>query len=35
MVEQVTRGHIYGIDLSPTMVQVAGRRNAQAVRGGV
>ncbi len=34
MVEQVTQGHIYGIDLSPTMVRSAGRRNAQAVYEG-
>jgi ubiquinone/menaquinone biosynthesis C-methylase UbiE len=34
MVEQVTQGHIYGIDLSPTMVRAAGRRNAQVVREG-
>lgn len=29
---QATTGYIAGIDLSRTMVQVAGRRNAQAVR---
>jgi ubiquinone/menaquinone biosynthesis C-methylase UbiE len=34
MAGQVTQGHIYGIDLSPTMVGAAGRRNAQALREG-
>ena len=34
MSEQVTQGHIYGIDLSHAMLQSARRRNAQAIRAG-
>jgi ubiquinone/menaquinone biosynthesis C-methylase UbiE len=32
--EKATDGHVIGIDLSPLMVQVASRRNAQAVKAG-
>ncbi len=31
---QVSRGQVVGIDLSPTMVREARRRNAQAIRAG-
>ncbi len=31
---QLTRGHISGLDISPTMIQSASRRNAQAIRAG-
>jgi ubiquinone/menaquinone biosynthesis C-methylase UbiE len=34
MSEQVTQGHIYGIDLSHAMLQSARQRNAQAIRAG-
>lgn len=34
MAEQVTQGHIYGLDLSPAMLQSASQRNAQAIHAG-